>query len=526
MAAKGSTPVDITGAMVEQTAVADWLLVAPVALPLLAGAALVLFRRSIGLQSVLANTVLAINLAVCVALAARVVQDGAFSMTMGRWLPPFGISFVADLTGVLLVTAAAVVAFACGLFATTDIDGTRSRYGFYPFFLLMIAGVNGAFLTGDVFNLYVWFEVMLIASFGLIVLGSEPRQLDGALKYAFLNLLATNFFLIATGYVYGTFGTLNMADISQQVATAPQEAPVTTIAALYLMAFAMKAAAFPLHFWLPASYHTPKIVVSAVFAGLLTKVGVYALLRIVVMVFAGEREQMALLIGIVAAATMFVGVMGALAQTDIRRLLGYLVISGIGMMMAGIALGGSHALPGAIVYAVHSMVVMAGLYLAVGIVGARAGTFDLRALGGMYAAAPLFAGSFLVMALSVAGLPPLSGFWPKVMLVKGALAPGEWWLAAAILVSALIGTMAIFRVWLYAFWRGGPEGTRDGAEAWKIEPLAPSARLAANTAVAILLLATIGLGLFPETVIAIAGDAGAGLLSNQSYVGAVFGDAQ
>lgn len=526
MAAKGSTPVDIAGAMVEQTAAADWLLIAPVALPLLVGAALVMVRRQIGLQAGVAITTLAINLVICLALAARVVNEGAFSMTMGRWLPPFGISFVGDLVGVILVCAAALVALACALYATVDIDGIRNRYGFYPFFLLMIAGVNGAFLTGDIFNLYVWFEVLLIASFGLIVLGSEPRQLDGALKYAFLNLVATTLFLIATGLLYGTFGTLNMADLAQKAAEAPADAPVTTIAALYLMAFAMKAAAFPLNAWLPASYHTPNIVVSAVFAGLLTKVGVYALMRVTVMIFAAEHENFALLIAIIAAATMFVGTMGALAQTDVRRLLGYLVIAGIGSMLAGIALGGSLALPGAIVYAVHSMIVMAGLYIAVGVIGRRTGSFNLRDLGGMYAAAPLFAACFLVLSLSVAGLPPLSGFWPKLMLVKGALAPGEWWLAAAILLSALLGTMAIFRVWLFAFWRGGPEGTRDGAEAWKIAPLDRAGQWASASALVLLLGATIGLGLAPDTLIELASEAGSGLLSGQAYVGAVFGEAQ
>lgn len=526
MASEGAQLPDIAGAMIESTAVADWLVVTPVALPLLAGALLVMLRRQLAMQAWIANFVLFANLIACGALAWRVAVEGPLAMTMGRWLPPFGISFAADLTGVILTATAALVALACGIYATSDIDGTRSRYGFYPFFLLMIAGVNGAFLTGDVFNLYVWFEVLLIASFGLIVLGSEPAQLDGALKYAFLNLVATTLFLIATGYVYGTFGTLNMADLTVKIAEAPDNAPVTTIAALYLMAFAMKAAAFPLNFWLPASYHTPRIVVSAVFAGLLTKVGVYALLRIVVMLFAGERGQFAEWIAWIAFATMILGVMGALAQNDIRRLIAFLVISGIGAMLAGAALAGPHALPGAIVYAAHSMIVMAGLFLAAGVVGKRAGTFDLRALGGFYAASPWFAACFLIFCFSVAGLPPLSGFWPKVMLVKGALLPGAWWLAAAILVSALLTSMAAIRVWLFAFWRGGPEGTRDGAEAWKIEPYSGGSRLASGASIAILLVATVLLGVFPETLIRLSGEAAAGLTSPQGYVDAVFGGPQ
>lgn len=526
MAADSEHLPQIAGAMIESTATADWLVVAPVVVPLLTGAFLVMLRKQVGIQAWIGNLCLVLNLVFCAALLWRVAETGPLAMTMGRWLPPFGISFAADLTGVILAATAALVALACGIYATSDIDGTRSRYGFFPFFLLMMAGVNGAFLTGDIFNLYVWFEVLLIASFGLIVLGSEPVQLDGALKYAFLNLVATTLFLIATGYIYGTFGTLNMADLTDRIAQAPDNAPVTTIAALYLMAFAMKAAAFPLNFWLPASYHTPRIVVSAVFAGLLTKVGVYALLRVLVMMFAAERGQFAEWIGWIAIATMLLGVMGALAQNDIRRLVAYLVISGIGAMLAGVALTGPHALPGAIFYAAHSMIVMAGLFLAAGVIGTRAGTFDLRALGGFYAASPWLAGAFLVMCFSVAGLPPLSGFWPKIMLVKGALLPGAWWLAAAILVSALLTSMAIIRVWLFAFWRGGPEGTRDGAEAWSLPPLEGSAKFASAASIAILLGATVLLGVLPENLVDLSGEAARGLITPQPYVDAVFGEQQ
>jgi multicomponent Na+:H+ antiporter subunit D len=524
MAVAGQQHLEIAGVMVvAPVAPADWLVIAPVVLPMLVGAALLMLRRRLALQVWAANLALLANVAICASLALHIINNGPVTMTMGRWLPPFGISFSADMTGAIMVLTASLVALSCGVFSVGDIDLQRRRYGFYTFFLLMIAGVNGAFLTGDVFNLYVWFEVLLIASFGLIVIGSEPRQLDGSLKYAFLNLIATTLFLIATGYLYGVFGSLNMADIAVRAAAAPPAAPLVTIAVLYLMAFAMKAAAFPLNFWLPASYHTPRIVVSALFAALLTKVGVYALMRILVMVLAGQMEVLAPLIAAVAITTMLVGVFGALAQSDLSRLMGYLVISGIGTMMAGVALPGEFGLSGAITYAVHSMVITAALYLATGIIGQKSGDFDLRRLGGHYAASSWFGSTFLILALAVAGLPPLSGFWPKLLVVKGAIFSGQWLVAAAVLVTALLTSLAIMRVWLFAFWRGGPEGTRDGAEAWLIDPLPSRTALALCAPVATLTVLSVLIGLYPGPLLTIAGEAARGLADPALYIESVFG---
>lgn len=521
------TAVDTSRAMIQAaTPLADWLVVGPVLTPLLAGALLLMLRKRLAPQPWIACAALAANIAMLVALLLRILADGPLTMMMGRWMAPFGIAFTADLAGVTFALASAAVALACCIYSVADIDGPRRRQGFYTFFLLMMAGINGAFLTGDIFNLYVWFEVLLIASFGLIVLGSEPVQLDGSLKYAFLNLVGTTLFLIATGYLYGTFGTLNMADLTMKLQTAPEGVPIMTIAALFATAFAMKAAAFPLNFWLPASYHTPRIVVSALFAGLLTKVGVYALLRVLVMIMAAQREALADALAIVAILTMILGVLGALSQSDIRRALGFLVVSGIGSMIAGVALSGDVALSGAIFYAVHSMIVMAALYLAAGVIGRRAGSFELKDLGGQYAASPWFAFGFLILAVSVAGLPPLSGFWPKLLIVRGALSQGQGWLAAAVLVTALLTSLAIFRVWLFVFWRGGPEGTRDGAEAWVLKPLSPASARLSGLSLGALLLLTVAIGLLPQMLVETAQQASRGLIDPASYIASVFGGAR
>ncbi len=512
MAAVSSPPADLSAALVLQPVTAlDWLVVLPVAWCIGIGAVLMMVRHRTFLQPLIAVAALGVLAGLDAALLWHVAQTGPVTMVMGRWLPPFGIAFTVDLMGALFALMAAVVALAGAVAAVTDINDSGRRYGFYPLLMLLMAGVSGAFLTGDVFNLYVWFEVLLISSFGLLVLGAEREQIDGAVKYGFLNLVATTLFLIATGYLYGIFGTLNMADIAAKAGPLRETAPLTTLIALFVFAFAMKAAAFPVNFWLPASYHTPRIVVSALFAGLLTKVGIYALIRVSVMLFPFERRELSLVIAVVGALTMITGALGALAQTDTRRLLGYLVISGIGSMLAGIALGGPGGIGGAVFYALHSMVVMTALYLAAGLAARFGGGFSLAALGGLYARHALFSALSLMLFFAVSGLPPFSGFWPKVMLVKAALDSGAWWLAAALLFTGFLTMIATGRLFLIAYWR--PAGAPTLQVAVPATALLP---LMALTAVSVLI------GLFPETLLGLVQKAALTLDEPSAYLHSVF----
>jgi multicomponent Na+:H+ antiporter subunit D len=497
-------------------AAGDWLVIAPVIIAIASGALLLMLRHHLRWQAAYASGCLLLMLAVNAALLGRVLSDGPLVMTMGRWLPPFGISFVVDTFGASFALVATFVALICALSSARDIDTTGRRYGFYPFLMLMMAGVNGAFLTGDIFNLYVWFEVFLIASFGLLILGSERAQIDGATKYGILNLLATALFLIATAYLYGAFGTLNMADIAAKAGGLGGSAPLMTIAALYLLAFGMKAAAFPLNFWLPASYHTPRIVTAALFGGLLTKIGVYALLRTLVMIFPVERLALSGVIEWVAIATMILGVMGALAQTDVRRMFGFLVISGVGIMLAGLALGNPLGVSGTILYAAHSMLVMSALYLLAGTMREVGGSFLLTDLGGIYRKSPFLTAVAFLIFLAAAGLPPGSGLWPKVMLAKASIDAGEGWLAAAILVSGLLTTIALGRVFVLAFWRDAQEAEPDGTKMHSAQRLVIYAPLVA------LAVPIVVLGIFPEQFIRIADIASAGLIDSTAYVRAVF----
>ena len=524
MAAPSTTPVDYAAAYVmEPMTAAHWLAVTPIALCITVGAALMMIRHRTHWHSAVALVGLGLLVLVVVLLLVKVMADGPLTMMMGRWLPPFGIAITVDLTGALLALAAAIVAFCGALYAHVEIDNSGRRYGFYPLLMMLMAGVSGAFLTGDLFNLYVWFEVLLISSFGLLILGSEREQIDGALKYAVLNLMATTLFLISVGYLYAIFGTLNMADIALKVPEYADTAPLMTLSALFILAFSMKAAAFPVNFWLPASYHTPRVVVSALFAGLLTKVGVYALLRVTVMLMPVEREALSLVIAVVAALTMIFGALGALAQSDIRRFLGFVVVAGIGNMLAGAAIGGDLAVGAAIFYALHSILLMTALYLVAGEIGRLGGSFRLDRVAGLWTAAPAFAAISLALFFAASGLPPFSGFWPKALLVKASIDIGAWWLAASVLVSGFLTTIAFGRVFLFTFWRPVSQPA-DGSAASAV-PLPSPGRSAIRWRMApivVLTAFTVWFGLFPDSLVVLTQQAAGGLSDPTAYIRSVF----
>jgi multicomponent Na+:H+ antiporter subunit D len=506
-----SADIDMNKVMVYTASHESWLVILPVVLCILAGAALATIRNRLHWHAPLAIASLVALVLIDAALLHRVATDGPLTMVLGRWLPPFGIAFTVDVAGALLALTAALVALVAGVYARIDIDANARRYGFYPLLMFLMAGVSGAFLTGDVFNLYVWFEVLLISSFGLLILGGEREQIDGAAKYGLLNLVATTLFLIATGYLYAIFGTLNMADIAVRVTKADESLPLMTLATLYLTAFGMKAAAFPVNFWLPASYHTPRMTVSALFAGLLTKVGIYALLRVLVVLMPGEGETLKPLIAAIAILTMMTGAIAAIAATDIRRVLGHWVIAGIGVMLAGLSIGGQDGLSATVLYMLHSMVTMTALYFLAGSMARATGSFDLARLGGLYAARPLLAALAMILLFAVSALPPFSGFWPKAMMVRAAIAQGSWWIAGAILLSGFLMTFVAGRIILLAFWRPAAPGNETG----------PVSLTAINVLIALSAL-VVTAGIWPQPFFDISARAAAGLLDPQRYIGSVF----
>ncbi|QQR37984.1 proton-conducting transporter transmembrane domain-containing protein [Devosia rhizoryzae] len=446
------------------TALADWVLVLPIVLCLIGAAAELVLRRTRVMPLIVAVVVTLAVIACEIGLLVRVAAEGPLSMTMGKWLPPFGISLTVDLFSAAFALAAAIVTLIVLIYAEADRTKSGARDDFHAMVLLLLAGVTGAFLTGDLFNLYVWFEVMLIASFGLIVGGNRPLQLDGAVKYGFLNFLATTFFLMALGLLYGLLGTLNMADI-MRVAPLAHPGAMAGVAALLLLAFGMKAAAFPVNAWLPASYHTPPAAVSALFAGLLTKVGAYAMLRALVAVLPGSRDLLEPALALIAIATLLIAPLGAIAETSLRRAMGFIVIGGIGAIMAGLAMPSSDGIAGSGLYILHAIFTMSGLYLAAGLVEKGTGASDTLQMGGLYAASAPISILFLVLILAAAGVPPFLGFWPKLLLLQASLAEGvtssapSWvglTLTLSLLVNAVLTLIAGTRLWAHVFWRSAP----------------------------------------------------------------------
>lgn len=523
MAAGLMNSADTKDAMITAAVpVADWLIVAPVLIPLLAAALLIIFRRVIFLQPLLALIAGAGSIAASLLLFLRVEAGGPIAMTMGKWLPPFGISFTADMLGVVLVLTSSVAVLCVTLYAMGEVSSRESRFGFYALLMSLLVGVNGAFLTGDVFNLYVWFEVFLISSFGLIVMGGTAKQLDGAVKYCFLNLIATTLFLIATGYLYGLYGTLNMADLSKIVRASAFEGPLVIISILYLVAFAMKAAAFPLYFWLPASYHTPKIVVSALFAGLLTKVGVYALLRTftIVLPSAGESwlMQIVLYLGV---ATMIIGGLGAVVQTDLRRLFSYLLVASIGFMLVGISLRTEQALAATLFYMVHSILVMTALFLLAGVVHQARGNLDLHSLTGLNKDFPALGLLFLLLVFIVSGFPPFSGFWPKLVLISESIKSASYIGTAGIIISSFLAMVAMGRAFAFGFWR--PNAGSSPAAVTAQTGFGSLAGKLRYVPVLLLVGLAVAVGILPGILFDASLVAAEGLLTGDGYVNAVMG---
>lgn len=491
----------------------EWLVVLPLLVLLLTGSIAVTLWRSPAQAGIVILGLILYAIASAL-LFQQVLLEGPQAMAMGNWPAPFGIAFGVDLMGAGLTLTTSIVGLLTAFYAMGDTDQAQQEAGFFPLLAFLLAGVTGAFLTADIFNLYVWFEVILISSFGLMVLGGRREQLDGAVKYAFLNLLATTFFLLATGILYGLTGTLNMADLAGKVGALESDGPVLTLALLYLMAFGMKAAAFPLFFWLPASYHTPNPVVSAVFAGLLTKVGVYALFRVFTLIFGDVDGIVFTAIVAVAIATMVVGVLGALAVSDLRRVLAFTVVGGIGYMLLGLGLQSELAILGGLFYTVHSMVLSAALFMGSGIAHKLGGTTQLSRLSGLYGAAPLFSAFFLMCAFSLAGLPPFSGFWPKFILVQASLEAQAYVAAGAVLISGLLTIIAIGKAWNAGFWRPALEGA--GVSPTLTTGSAGYRQLIVPFAMLSLLMLSLGLAAGP--VSEIAAQAAADLLDPAQYI--------
>jgi multicomponent Na+:H+ antiporter subunit D len=489
------------------------LLATPIVLPLLGAALSVLVGRWRIAQRVVGLVVLSTVLGVAIALLVRVDRDGTAASSAGDWPAPIGISLVADRLSALLLVVAAAMLLIVLVFAIGEPGAERNHVGFQSVYLVLSAGVSAAFLTGDLFNLFVAIEMMLTASYVLITLGGRLEQVRAGMTYVVISLLASVLYLSALAYTYATTGTVNLADLSVRIAELP-DGTRAALAALLLVVFGIKAALVPLHFWLPDSYPTAPSPVTAIFAGLLTKVGVYAIIRTQTLLFPAGTLPAVLFFG-VAALTMVVGVLGAIAQDDVRRILSFNIVGQIGYMIAGIGLFSRAGFAAVILSLVHHIVVKTGLFLTGGLIEHQGGSTRLDRLGGMVRTAPAIAVLFFVGALSLAGIPPLSGFVSKFSLLAAITDEGRWWVLGIALAVALLTLFSMAKIWIGVFWKPSPD---PAAGVVTLRPpllmLAPAVVLVAGTVV---------IGVFARPIYEFAERAATDLVDPSAYVDAVLG---
>lgn len=426
------------------------LLPLPIVLPLLGAALSILVGRSRTAQRVIGITVLSAVTAISVVLLVAVDRGEALASQAGSWSAPLGITLVADRLTALMLTVGSVMLLGVLVYAIGQPGVERSHVGFQSVYLILAAGVSASFLTGDLFNLFVAFEMMLTASYVLLTLGGGREQVRSGMTYVVISLLASALFIAALALIYTSTGTVNMADLAGKMADLPPSLR-SAFAVLLVVVFGIKAALFPLFFWLPDSYPTAPSAVTAVFAGLLTKVGVYAILRTQTLFF-DEGSRPATLLLVMAGATMLVGIFGAIAHDDVDRILSFNIVSHIGYMVMGIGLFTAAGTAAGIVYMVHHIVAMTSLFLAAGLIEHIGGSSSLTRLGGMVRTAPIVAVLFLIPALGLAGIPPLSGFVPKLALADAGLIEDQHLIVAVSLVVSLLTLYSMVKIWSAVFW--------------------------------------------------------------------------
>jgi multicomponent Na+:H+ antiporter subunit D len=432
------------------------LLALPILLPLLTAIVLHLLPQRSRLLRVVAFAGALGGLGAAGSIFVTVQRNGIQVLQVGSWPAPFGITLVADLFSALMIVMVSLIGVAVTGSSFAGVDPRREALGYHPLIQVVLMGVAGAFLTGDIFNLYVWFEVMLIGSFVLMSLHRTRAQLHAAFTYVGLNLLASAFLLTAIGLLYGQAGTLNLADLARAWPERRTPGLDAALSMLFLTAFGIKAGLFPLFFWLPASYHTPPAAVGALLAGLLTKVGVYSMIRVFTLLFPDPNASVYSVLLVLSAVTMVVGLIGALGQRDFRRVLSFNLVGHIGFTTVGLALWTPAALSGSILYVLHHMLVISTLFLVSGVFLRQRRTTDLRALGGMYRTQPAMAFLALIPLFSLAGVPPLSGFVAKVAVIAPMLETGQYLLAAVALCVSLLTVLSMARLWEEAIWKPAP----------------------------------------------------------------------
>jgi len=484
----------------------------PLLIPLFAAVLLMVTLSDHKAQKWISGAAVLAMLSTSFYLLYHIHHTGTVALQLGGWKAPFGISLVLDMLSVIMLTATACVAAVIILYSFGSIDKIREESGYYPLVFFLLTGVNGAFITGDIFNLYVWYEVMLTASFVLMTLGSKKDQLTAGIKYLTINFVASIFFVAAIGVLYGMVGSLNMADIADRLRNAGEVPYINGVCMLFVIAFSIKAALFPFFFWLPASYHTPPVVITALFSGTLTKVAIYTLIRFQSLYLFSETAFWKPFFLIIAGLTMIIGVLMAASQYDTRKILSFHIISQVGYMVMGLALSTVGSLAGAIYFVAHNIFSKTSLFLVSGLVHQRSGTYEIRKLGGLYSSAPYITFLFFIPALALAGIPPLPGFFGKFLLVKSGLEEGNYAIAATAIFVSLVTLFSMVKIWNEVYWKKEPSDEPPGRVSRR-----------AFLATSLLMLGVVLMGVFAGPVIGLCQEAAEQILDSDQYIQAVMG---
>ncbi len=488
------------------------LLPLAIVIPLAGTAVSLLAIRSRATQRIVALACSVATTAIAVAVLVDVDRNGTQVAAMGGWPGAIAINLVADRFSAMMLTIGAAMLLAVWIYAIGQrADDERSRW-YHPAYLAMTAGVCGAFLAGDLFNMFVWFEVLLMSSYVLLTLEGNDGQIRSGTTYVVLNVVESMVLVMGIALIFAATGTLNMAELPQRLAELPVGIRMG-LNFLLLIAFGLKAAAFPLYSWLPDSYPAAPSPVSAVFAGLLTKVGVYAIVRTQTLLFPGTNRTLLL---VIAGLTMAVGVFGAIAQSDIKRIVSFHIVSQIGYMIMGVALGGAAAIAATIFYMLHHIPVKTSLFLVEGIVERETGSSSLDDRAGLARRSGPLAALFLLPALSLAGIPPLSGFVGKLGVVSVGLGQGSWWIVGVALAVSILTLVSMLKIWNGAFW-GEPEVSPDPNRAPGVLRHHPLMSSVTITVVA----ATLAIALFAGPLYRFAERAAADITTSGSYHEAV-----
>jgi multicomponent Na+:H+ antiporter subunit D len=485
----------------------------PLLLPLLTAVTLLFWGRPSAGRRVFAAVSAAAQLGLAVALMARAYAAGPIVLPVGNWSADLGIVLVLDLLAAVMLGLSGFTALAAILYGFAELRARIEHPLRLPLMQFLVTGINLAFLTGDLFNLFVAFEVTLISSYALLTLEADDWDVKQAFPYLAVNLVGSTLFLCGAGLAYRLFGTLNFAGIAARAPALSDDPRVTVLALLLLVVFGLKAGVFPLYYWLPNSYPILPAPLAALYSGLLTKVGVYVLLRVLGTVLPHDLAGVHALLAWLAGATMIFGVLGALSRNFIRGILSYHILSQIGFMVLAIGLFTEPAFAACIFYVIHHIIVKSSLFLAGGTAALLNRTDNLDRMGNLWRDTPWLGVLFLLQALSLAGLPPLSGFWGKYAILVVGLEQGEYVLVALAIVASILTLLSMLKIWNAAFWGGGAD-----RPVLRADPRWPRQALTVTGMVVV----SLAIGLGAEGVFRVANRAAAQALDQAGYTRAVF----